>query len=275
MSTCAASATPARAAAAVAIADAFGRHVEAYHLPAGLGQGRPRYGPAPWRSREPAPGSARRSLRAARAFGAGAERGEARDGYNLVEHAAANRQWTALPLHQACSDELSEVRPCGSATPRAARTLARRRAGPSPGIPQVVALAKPGQKSVQTASPPAMTSPSARASAAALPGRCSPAGRLRRTAAGGRPPRSRCGLRARPLRRRVRSLLDQRLGVELDVVEHFAHRVALDHRVEHDLAVVVEADVHGVACRRTGCAGRRGFPGTRRPGTRRGSTARR
>ena len=44
----------------------------------------------------------------------------------------------------------------------------------------------------------------------------------------------------------ARSLRHQRFGVELHVVEHLAHRVALDDRVEHDVAVVVEADVHGV-----------------------------
>ena len=41
-------------------------------------------------------------------------------------------------------------------------------------------------------------------------------------------------------------LRDQRFGVELDVVEHFADRVALDHRVEHDRVVVIQRDVHGV-----------------------------
>ena len=44
----------------------------------------------------------------------------------------------------------------------------------------------------------------------------------------------------------VRRCFVSALGVELDVVEHFLHRVALDHRVEHDVAVLVEADVHRV-----------------------------
>ena len=35
-------------------------------------------------------------------------------------------------------------------------------------------------------------------------------------------------------------------GVELHVVEHLADGVALDDRLEHHLAVVVQADVHGV-----------------------------
>ena len=45
---------------------------------------------------------------------------------------------------------------------------------------------------------------------------------------------------------RYRRVPEQRLGVELHVVEHLAHRVALDERVEPRAAVLVEADVHGV-----------------------------
>ena len=44
----------------------------------------------------------------------------------------------------------------------------------------------------------------------------------------------------------MRSLRDQLVGVELHVVQHLAHRVALDDGVEHDVAVLVEADVDGV-----------------------------
>ena len=44
----------------------------------------------------------------------------------------------------------------------------------------------------------------------------------------------------------VAQLSHERLGVELDVIEHFLDRVPLDHRVEDDVASSVEADVHGV-----------------------------
>ena len=44
----------------------------------------------------------------------------------------------------------------------------------------------------------------------------------------------------------VAELAHEHLGVELDVVEHLANRVALDDRLEHDVARRVEADVHRV-----------------------------
>ncbi len=70
-------------------------------------------------------------------------------------------------------------------------------------------------------------------------------------------------------------LVHQPLDVELDVVEHLAHRVALHHLVDDDVVGAVEADVDGVGVAEAGCAGRRGSPGRRRPGTRRGSRRRR
>ena len=41
-------------------------------------------------------------------------------------------------------------------------------------------------------------------------------------------------------------LPDERFRIELHVIQHLANGVAFDHRVEDDVAAVVEADVDGV-----------------------------
>ncbi len=45
---------------------------------------------------------------------------------------------------------------------------------------------------------------------------------------------------------RLSQLAQQRVGIKLHVVEHLAHRVALDDRLEHDVAAGVQAHVYGM-----------------------------
>ena len=44
----------------------------------------------------------------------------------------------------------------------------------------------------------------------------------------------------------LRSLVDQRVDVELHVLEHLAHGIAFDHGVENDVARFVQLHVDGV-----------------------------
>ena len=67
----------------------------------------------------------------------------------------------------------------------------------------------------------------------------------------------------------------QQIGrAELHVVQHFGHRVAV-HEIGHLVAASPRAGCARRSCRRTGCAGRRGSPGTRPSGRCRACTARR
>ena len=41
-------------------------------------------------------------------------------------------------------------------------------------------------------------------------------------------------------------LFEQGGGFELHVIQHFAHGIAVDHRVEHHIALFIELNVHGI-----------------------------
>ncbi len=72
----------------------------------------------------------------------------------------------------------------------------------------------------------------------------------------------------------IAELADQIVGVPLDVVEHLADSVPLDHGLEHDLAITSQADVYGVGIAEQVVHVRRESPDTLPAETLPGNTAR-